>query len=154
MPQLVKGGKHTFGWSRVGEEGQIRIPPDAWIEYRFAEVEYGYLLSGSRTSGGFGLTTLESLKASPFGDFLDRHPEWESPGSVFGKSIRYGPRVIAVVPIRGKSIRVPRQILTLYEVTKGDLLLTVRGSRLALGFIARGPIVKEARKHSGLTVFS
>jgi hypothetical protein len=33
MPQLVKGGKHTFGWSRVGKTGRIIIPPEALTEY-------------------------------------------------------------------------------------------------------------------------
>ena len=28
MPQLVKGGKHVFGWSKVGNNGVIKIPPE------------------------------------------------------------------------------------------------------------------------------
>ena len=26
MPRLVKGGKYTFGWSRVGDMGRITVP--------------------------------------------------------------------------------------------------------------------------------
>jgi hypothetical protein len=36
----------------------------------------------------------------------------------------------------------------------GDRLLTVRGSWYGLGFVAKGPIYKEAVKSSGLDVFS
>ena len=38
-------------------------------------------------------------------------------------------------------------------VKPGDRLLTVRGSRYGLGFVARGPIYKEALKHPELEVF-
>ncbi|RQW04547.1 hypothetical protein EH223_07165 [candidate division KSB1 bacterium] len=66
MPQLVKGGKNTFGWSKVNEHGKIAIPPDAFDEYKFSAAKNAYLFSGSKTSGGFGLTTLNMLKASRF----------------------------------------------------------------------------------------
>lgn len=56
MPQLVKGGKYVFGWSKVNDEGKIVIPSKAFIEYHFKAGEKIILLSGSRTSGGFGLT--------------------------------------------------------------------------------------------------
>ena len=29
MPQLVKGGKHVFGWSLVTAGGEVLIPPEA-----------------------------------------------------------------------------------------------------------------------------
>jgi len=28
MPQLVKGRKWVFGWVVVGQQGEVRIPPD------------------------------------------------------------------------------------------------------------------------------
>jgi hypothetical protein len=39
------------------------------------------------------------------------------------------------------------------DAKPGDWLLTVRGSRYGLGFIARGPIYEEASKHTELEVF-
>ena len=87
MPQLVKGGKHTFGWSKVSESGKISIPPDAYDEYNFSIEKNAYLLSGSKKSGGFGLTTLNLLQASPFSDVLIDHPELLNPESIFGESI-------------------------------------------------------------------
>ena len=38
-------------------------------------------------------------------------------------------------------------------VKGGDLLLTVRGSRCGLGFVARGPIYLEALEHPELETF-
>ena len=56
MPQLVKGGKYVFGWSKVSDEGKIVTPSKAFIEYHFKAGEKIILLSGSKTSGGFRLT--------------------------------------------------------------------------------------------------
>jgi hypothetical protein len=41
----------------------------------------------------------------------------------------------------------------LYGVERGASLLSVRGSALALGFIIRGPIIEEARKHPEIEVY-
>jgi hypothetical protein len=45
---------------------------------------------------------------------------------------------------------VPLETLKKYEVNSGNHLLLVRGSRLALGFCVKGPLIEEAKKHSGL----
>ncbi len=153
MPQLVKGGKYIFGWSRVGEIGKIIIPPDAFIEYQFTMAPNAYLLSGSKKSGGFGITTLDLLKSSQFSDILNDHPELENPEYIFGNSIKYDQRIFCVVPFKDRSINVPFDVLELYGVKKGRMLLTVRGSYVALGFIVKGPIVEEAKRHPKLKIY-
>ena len=75
MPQLVKGGKNTFGWSKVGNDGKITIPPDAFEEYKFIEGDKAFLFSGSKTSGGFGLTTSKLLGGSPIFTMIATRPE-------------------------------------------------------------------------------
>ena len=54
MPQLVKGGKYIFGWAKIGNNGEIRIPPEAYHEYDLKKDKNSILFSGSKTSGGFG----------------------------------------------------------------------------------------------------
>jgi len=49
---------------------------------------------------------------------------------------------------------VPVETLEKYEVHTGDWLLSVRGSRLALAFIVKGPIIAEAKLHSSLPLFT
>ena len=75
MPQLVKGGKHVFGWSHVGDAGRIIVPPEAVDEYQLKESQELILLPGSKTSGGFGLGSPESVKRTPLGVVADVHPE-------------------------------------------------------------------------------
>jgi hypothetical protein len=153
MPQLVKGGKNTFGWSKVSEAGKIAIPPEAFNEYNFSGEKYAYLFSGSKKSGGFSLLTLDSLKATQFSDVLIDHPELLNPESIFGKNIKYRSRVICVVLFENLSISVPLNILELFGIKHGTMLLTVRGSYVALGFIVKGPIITEAHRHPWLEVY-
>lgn len=64
MPQLVKGGKYVYGWSKVGDTGKIVIPPDAVEEYNLRDGEKVILMPGSSCLGGFGITTVERLQNS------------------------------------------------------------------------------------------
>jgi hypothetical protein len=130
MPQLVRGGKWVFGWVIVGPQGELPIPPEAWHEYGFRPGEEAAFLPGSRTSGGFGLST-SRLLADAAGPLRTR--------------IRARSRI-------GKDAQLVVAAAVL-GVDPGDRLLVVRGSGQALGFVARGPIFDEALKHPELEVF-
>jgi len=129
MPQLVKGGKWVFGWAMVGPSGELPIPPEAWEEYGFQVGDEVAFLPGSKRSGGFGLSHPRLLIKLP-AQFQDR------------------------ILARGRideayQVAAPAEV----GVEAGDLLLVARGSGRALGFLARGPIYEEARKHSELAIF-
>jgi len=153
MPQLVKGGKHTFGWSSVGDTGRIIIPPEALEEYRLKESEKLILMPGSQTSGGFGLAPRESVRRSSLGVVVDVHPglgEFQVPE---GEVIEYKGKPYCWVKLRDGGVTVPPETLEKYGIRIGDKLLVIRGSGLAIGFAVRGPIVEEAKKHRELEVF-
>ena len=126
MPQLVKGGKWVFGWVTVGPGRELSVPPEAWIEYGFQPGEEAIFLPGSRTSGGFGLSTPRLLV--------------QSASPVQTRALARG-----WLGEDGQ-VKLPPQV----GVHPGDRLLAVRGSGLALGFVARGPIYEEAQRHPGL----
>lgn len=130
MPQLAKGGKWVFGWTEVGGRRQIIIPREAYLEYGFQPGEKVWFLAGSRSSGGFGVfrEARKSQTAIP----LERRAVAEG---IVGQDER-----LALPPETG--------------VKPGEKLLVVRGSGRALGFLRRGPIVIEARRHPGLETFS
>jgi hypothetical protein len=146
MPQLVKGGKHTFGWSKVGGDGEVVIPPEAVAEYRLATTEKAILISGSATSGGFSLCKPESLLKSPLVRVLK---EW--PGAIPFVTVRG--RSFCRVAISKNRFILPPRALTAYGIKPGDLLLSIRGSSLGVGFGVRGPIIEEAKRHPELEVF-
>jgi hypothetical protein len=153
MPQLVKGGKHAFGWSRVGKGGRVRIPPEALQEYGFRELEKLIVIPGSRTSGGFGLGSRKSLRGSPIGAVLEAHPESGKCRVPEGELIACKGREYCWVALRNGGVVLPQGLLQRYGITSESRLLVVRGSGLAVGFAVRGPIVEEAEKHSELAVF-
>ena len=142
--QLVKGGKHTFGWSAVVEPGRIAIPPEAIAEYGLVDGEKLIVVPGRRTSGGFG---------SILAVVLEEHPELGQFRVLVGDVVEHQGRPYCWVMLRHGAIDLAAPTLARYGVNIGDKLLVIRGSGLAVGFAVRGPIVREAMKHGELPVF-
>ena len=154
MPRLVKGGKWVFCWSQVSAEGKIVIPPETLNECEIHVNDEMVLTSGSNTSGGFIAVKLSRLENSKLAVLLDNLPELRMPDIPGSGIMHSGDRVFYRTSIeKGGSISPGAAILTEYGIETGDRLLVVRGSGLAPGFIVRGPIVEEARRHSELEVF-
>jgi len=155
MPKFVKGAKHVYGWSKVGSKGKILIPKEAMKEYNLGTTKKAILIPSSRRSGGFGLATKESLEKSPLINvILDEKPELVDFGGVEGEFIEINGRPYCWVTInKDGSINIPDETLKRYGINPGEELLSVRGSHLALGFISKGPIIEEAKKHNELELF-
>ena len=133
MPRLVKGGKWVYGWVVISAERKMPIPPEAWPEYGFRAGDQVLFLRGSRRSGGFGITTPERIA--------------DACGQLESDALIRGTRVLGQARLdRDGSVTLPPAI----EAGPGDRLLAVRGSRLALGFVAQGPIYEEAARHPEL----
>jgi hypothetical protein len=128
MPQLVKGGKWVFGWVIVGLQGELTIPPEAWVEYGFQLGEETAFLPGSGTSGGFGLSTPRLLA----------QVAWPLQMRILAQGQIGEDGQLVVPPAVG--------------MQPGDRLLAVRGSGRALGFVAQGPIYDEALNHPELKI--
>ncbi|MEJ2629252.1 MAG: hypothetical protein P8078_11930, partial [bacterium] len=147
-------GKNAFAWSVVDEEGRRVIPADAFTEYHFRNGEKAIVMSGSKKSGGFGLTTTALLQGSPISEFLHACPQLAECTIPQGKAIKLKSKIYCWVLIDNKSIKVPLETLQMYGIKKGDYLLAVRGSGFALGFVVMGPIIQEAKKHPELKVYT
>ena len=126
MPQLVKGGKWVFGWVVIGPRREIPIPLEAYLEYGFQAGDEVVFLKGSRRSAGFSVGRAEKI------------PVWLQKRKLGQGRIDMPGRVIAPLEV---------------GVQPGDRLLAARGSGLALGFLACGPIYEVALKHLELEVF-
>jgi hypothetical protein len=158
--QLVKGGKHTFGWAAVSNPGIIAIPPEAIAEYALAEGQKLIVVPGSRTSGGFGLASRKAIRkasrnsagGSILGAVLEEYPALGEFRIPEGQVVEYKGRPYCWVRLRRGVIRLAPQTLACYGIRIGDKLLVIRGSGVALGFAVRGPIVQEAEKHRELPV--
>ena len=154
MPRLVKGGKYVYGWSKVGSNGRIAVPTEAFAEYNLKSARRVILLPGSRRSGGFALTTDSLLKTSRLSVILDENPGLAGFQLPEGEVMTIGGKPYCWVRLSGSGcFTVPLDTLKRYGVDAGDLLLSVRGSRLALGFIVRGPLITVAKRCPSLPVF-
>ena len=154
MPQLVKGGKYIFGWSKVGKIGKIKIPPEAYEEYNLKKDKFTILFSGSKTSGGFGLSSVRILKNSIMKQILEQNTTLANYEIPEGEIIKIKNKKYCWLTIHeDKSIILPERTLQAFRINKNDTLLSGRGSHLAIGFIAKGPIFKEAKKHSENEIF-
>ncbi|MBD3285616.1 hypothetical protein GF359_04095, partial [candidate division WOR-3 bacterium] len=149
MPQLVKGGKYVFGWSQVTEEGRIMIPPEAFAEYKLEGCGKVILMSGSRRSGGFGLTTVDRIKDTPIGQVLDELPELASCSIPEGEPLSKKSRTYCWIRLTSEGrFTVPPDTLRIYGIEPGQKVLVARGSGLVLGFPARGTYSRGSKKAS------
>jgi len=131
MPQLARGGKWVFGWVIVGAEGEVPLPPEAWSEYGFRAGEEAVLTAGSRRSGGLGVSTPALSE------------------TVARRMNGPGLRILARGRVGEGTVLVPREA----GLQPGQRLLAVRGSRYALGLLARGPIYQAALAAGPLAVW-
>lgn len=104
-------------------------------------------MPGSKTSGGFSLTTGELLKDSHLAVLIDKVSHLAFEGDIAEIN---GKCYCGVKIKKDGSFIVPLELLKQYKIEPGDNLLAVRGSGLALGFIVQGPIIEEAKKHPEL----
>jgi hypothetical protein len=153
LPQLVKGGKHAYGWSEVGATGKVAIPDEALAEYNLTPSCKVFLLSGSKRSGGFAVTTASVLENSVLSRRLNENPRLTSFQLPEGETITIAGKPYCWVTLNADGcITVPLKALKQYGVNAGDRLLSVRGSCFALAFCVKGPIIEEAKKHPNLTL--
>lgn len=154
MPQLVKGGKYVFGWSEIRERGKITIPEEAYFEYKFNKDKKGILMSGSKTSGGFGLSSYRLIKNSSIGKILDKFPELINYSLEEGEIIKIQEKIYCWTIIsKDKSFLISESTLKSFKIEVNRKLLVGRGSGLALSFIAKGTIYEEAEKHDQLPIY-
>jgi bifunctional DNA-binding transcriptional regulator/antitoxin component of YhaV-PrlF toxin-antitoxin module len=153
LPQLVKGGKFIYGLSRVGPDGSIAIPPQAMQEYGFRPGDDIIIMSGSRRSGGFGLTRQDIIEKSSLAHIIDTLPYLFDHLVAEFEIVNDKARLYCWTTIQNDGrIVVPSNTLSRYGINTGELLAAGRGSRLSIAFIAKGPIMEECLRHPELEV--
>ncbi len=158
MPQLVKGGKYIFGWSIITSERRIRIPDEAFDEYKFQSGEKLIIVSGSKASGGFSIIGINTFLKSEFVMPLIKRLGYSNESDTFklemNKIVFKGARWFCWTGIdKEKYFKISSELIELIGVKKGDKLLVGRGSGIGPAFISKGLIVNEAKKHTELICY-
>lgn len=82
MPQLNKGGKYVFGWSKIADDRTVHFPPMVLTEYDLLEEQEIIIFTGAKITGGFCVTNQKMLSASKLHKILDDLPELKNHGSI------------------------------------------------------------------------
>jgi hypothetical protein len=154
MPQLEKGGKYVFGISLIGTDGSFTIPPEALAEYGYQDGDTVFLMNGSCTTGGFGITVKRNIEKSKIKQVFQTAPGLMDCTLPEAEIIRnHGRSFCWTVILPGGIIRLPEKTLAVFGAKPGGKLGIFRGSNFAIGCGARGPIWQLAVKHPALPVF-
>lgn len=152
MPQLNKGGKYVFGWSLVGADGTVRLPPEATAEYGLLGDQSVIIFTGSRSTGGFCVTSQKLLSASKLNHILNDLPELtEERQEDLGRLLPYKGRSYAWLPLsREGTVQLPQSTLEALGLRRGDKLMSIRSSDIAFTMGAKGPLVEKGNRYPGL----
>jgi len=155
MPQLVKGGKYVFGWTVLNNDLSIRIPDEAFDEYKFIETDKLIIISGSISSGGFSIITPDSIINSKLSNNIISLIGYKKEINSFTADrleiVKYGKRLISWTSLDKKNyFELSNELINLLNIKIGCRLLVGRGSGLGPAFIAKGTIYNEALKHKDI----
>ena len=154
MPQLIKGGKYVFGWTIVHSDGAILIPPEAMEEYSFKSNDKLIVMSGSKTSRGFAITTINKILNTPILIRIKQFPMLYSFKKLKNGYIEDSQKIYTWSMLDSAGyFTIHPDILLKYYIEPGNKLLVGKGSGLALAFIKHGTIVWEACRHPELQTF-
>ena len=159
MPQLVKGGKYIFGWTRINKDLKIRIPDETYDEYKLNETDKLIILSGSKSSGGFSIITPDSVINSKLSKNIIRLVGYRRDTNSFKTNeieiIKMGERLVSWTSLEEeKYFRLSNELISALNLNIGEKLLVGRGSGLGPAFIAKGTIYEEALKHEDILEFN
>lgn len=143
MPQLAKGGKFVFGRSIVSDDLTVRVPDMTVGEYGLGGRVI--LMSGSRTSGGFRVSSAQLLKGTVYGGFLRDIPALLDYTLEEGACVKHKNSQYCWVRLdAGNRIVLTKEAAEAYGVKAGDGLIVIRGSNIASVFASKGPLVELA----------
>ena len=150
MPQIGKGGKFVFGWSKINDDYSVKLPDTAVVEYKISSEGKVILMSGSKTTGGFGVSRKELLSKSKLNVILEENPLLKNYELHEGEFVMYKGRFYCWLSITHQGVlRLSEEILKTFSIKRGDRLLSIRGSNLALGMGVKGPLIELANAYTG-----
>lgn len=149
MPQLSKGGKYVFGISVLDSHLCVRLPPMAMEEYGIAGGDDVILFTGSKSTGGFCLTSRRLLADSPLKHLLTECPAAAKDAACL-EFVRYKGRGYCRAQLDDEG-RIPftPQALAYLGLEPGCRLVAIRSSNIAFTLGAKGPLMEKAAAYPG-----
>lgn len=149
MPQMTKGGKYIFGWSRIRENGDLIFPIMAVKEYKLKEETYIYIVSGSRQTGGFCVTTEPLLSHSKLKNILKDNQILADRSLKEGDLLSYKGRKYGWLTLKESGIHLSEPLMKNLGIKIGDKLLSIRSSDIAFTMGVKGALIDKANEYKG-----
>ncbi len=150
MPQLNKGGKYVFGWSLIRPGGILQFPSMAVSEYKLNEANAVIAFTGSKSTGGFCVTTEKLLAGSKLKGILDAIPELISHETDAGHFLPFKGRFYTWLPLSSNGIvTLPKEMMSFLKLPSGHKLMSIRSSDIAFTMGAKGPLIERGLNYSG-----
>lgn len=149
MPQMTKGGKYIFGWSKIKEDGKLSFPTMAIKEYKLEKEKYIYIVSGSKQTGGFCVMSEVLLSDSKLNSILVRNKCLAERSLKEGELILYKGRMYGWLSLNGTNVNLPQSLMDFFGVNIGDKLLAIRSSNIAFTMGFRGSLIDKANNFKG-----
>jgi len=154
MPQIAPRGKFIFGWSIIGDEGQIFIPEQTRAEYDLQPGQKVILMALSRTSGAFSVGSWARFERSKLEFILDSLPQVANGLIPEGETLPYKGCRYGWGQLHPEGyLRLAPMVLAALDLRPGDPLLSIRGSDIAFDFAVKGPLVEAAQGHPEIPCF-
>ena len=150
MPQMTKGGKYIFGWSKIGQNGELTFPTMAVKEYNLQEETYIYIVSGSKQTGGFCVMTEPLLSHSKLKNILEENPSLAKRSLREGELITYKGRKYGWLVLNKSAVYLSDDLMKMLEIKVGDKLLAIRSSDIAFTMGVKGSLIEKANGYRGI----
>ena len=150
MPQMTKGGKYIFGWSEIGENGELIFPIIAVEEYKLKKEDYIYIVSGSKQTGGFCVLTEPLLSNSKLKNILEENPNLADRSLREGELITYKGRKYGWLVLNKSAVYLSDDLMKMLEIKVGDKLLAIRSSDIAFTMGVKGRLIEKANGYQGI----
>lgn len=149
MPQMTKGGKYIFGWSKIGQNGELTFPTMAVKEYNLQEETCIYIVSGSKQTGGFSVMTEPLLSHSKLKNILKENPSLADKSLREGELIVYKGRKYGWLTLNEDTVHLPEDLMKNFDIEIGDKLLAIRSSDIAFTMGVKGTLIDKAINYRG-----
>lgn len=150
MPQMTKGGKYIFGWSRIRVNGELIFPRMAVDEYKLKEENHIYIVSGSKQTGGFCVMTEPLLSHSKLKNILKENPSLAKRSLREGELITYKGRKYGWLALNKSAVYLSDDLMKMLEIKVGDKLLAIRSSDIAFTMGVKGNLIEKANDYQGI----
>jgi len=150
MPQIRKGGKYVFGWSLIKNDFSVQFPTEAINEYDICSEGKIFLITGSKTTGGFAVSKKALMENSIYNNVFTEYNDLGNYKTKEGDFFQYKSRKYTWVTINnGGKIFLNKDILNNLSLKINDKLLSIRSSNIAFMMGVKGPLIHEADKYDG-----